>query len=93
MIPNSMTKGSPIKFFNRCDEIQFVKSFGKNRILRHTTSTVLKDSSGILLGVRCSGTIEKIVASELINIYNQMELHHCFHMRGKDVAHLCANLW
>ena len=86
-----MTKGYPLKFCNQGDEIQFVTSFEKNRILRHTTGTVLQDSSGILLGSRCSGTIGKIIANELIKIYNQMEFHRCFLMRGKDVANLCAN--
>ena len=33
----------------------------------------------------------KMIANELIKIYNQMKLHRCFLMRGKDVANLCAN--
>jgi hypothetical protein len=36
-------KGSPLKFCNQGDEIQFVTSFEKNRILRQTTGTVLQD--------------------------------------------------
>jgi hypothetical protein len=88
----SMTKGSPLTFCNQGDEIQFVTSFEKNRMLRQTTGTVLLDSSGILLGSRCSGTIGENIANELIKIDNQMELHRCFLMRGKDVANLCANL-
>jgi hypothetical protein len=35
-------------------------------------------------------TIGNIVANQLINIYKQMELHHPFLMRGKDVANVCA---
>jgi len=87
----SMTKGSPLMFYNQGDEIQFATTFEENRILRHTTGTVLQDSSGILLGSRCSGTIGNIIANKLIKISNQMELHRCFLMRGKDVANLCAN--
>ena len=87
----SMTKGSPLRFCNRCDEIQFITSFEKNRILRHSAGTVLKDSNGILLGARCSGSIGAFIANELIDIYKQMELHRSFLMRGKDVANVCAN--
>ncbi len=87
----SMTKGSPLKFCNQCDEIQFITSFEKNRILRHSVGTVLKDSNGILLGARCSGSIGAFIANELIDIYKQMELHRSFLMRGKDVAKVCAN--
>ena len=88
----SMTKGSPLKFCNRCDEIQFIRSFEKNRILRHSAGTVLKDSNGILLGARCSGSIGAFISNELIDIYKQMELHwRSFLMRGKDVANVCAN--
>jgi hypothetical protein len=38
----SMTKGSPLKFCNRGDEIQFVTSFEQNQVLQHTTGTVLQ---------------------------------------------------
>ena len=86
-----MTKGSLLKFCNRCDEIQFITSFEKNRILRHSAGTVLKDSNGILLGARCSGSIGAFISYELIDIYKQMELHRSFLMRGKDVANVCAN--
>ena len=87
----SMTKGSPLKFCCWGNENQFVTSFEQNQILRHSTGTVLQDSNGILLGARCSGTIGKVICNELIIIYNQMELHHCFLMRRKDVANGCLN--
>ncbi len=60
-------------------------------ILRHSAGTVLKDSNGILLGARCSGSIGAFISYELIYIYKQMELHCSFLMRGKDVANVCAN--
>lgn len=87
----SMTKGSPLKFCCRGNDNQFVTLFEQNQMLRHTTGTVLQDSNGILLGARCSGTVCKIISNELLKIYNQMALHRCFLMRGKDVANVCSN--
>ena len=86
-----MTKGSQLKFCCWANENQFATSFEHNQILRHSTGTVLQDSNGTLLGARCSASVSKIISHELLKIYNQMELHRCFLMRGKDVANVCTN--
>ena len=87
----SMTKGSQLKFCCPANENQFVTSFKHHKILRHSTGTVLQDSNGTLLGARCSASMSKDISLELLLIYNQMELHRCFLMRGKDVANVCSN--
>jgi len=86
-----MTKGSQLKFCCCANENQFVTSFEHNQILRHSTGTVLQDSNGTLLGARCSASVSKNISHELLKIYNQMELHRCFLMRGKDVANVSSN--
>ena len=88
----SMTMGSPLKFCCRGKENQFVTLFEQNQIFRHTTGTVIQDSHGILLGARCWGTIGKIISNELFKLYNQMELHRYFLMRGNNVANVCSNV-
>ncbi len=52
---------------------------------------IILDSSGVLVGARCSKSIPNQIGLELLSIYNQMESHCPFFVRGKQVANVCAN--
>jgi hypothetical protein len=53
--------------------------------------TVLLDSNGILIGARCSKSLHSTFTGELLLVYNQMELHQPYLLRGKEVTNVCAN--
>ena len=66
-------------------------SFPPNSVIRHDSGSVILDSSGVLVGARWSKSIPNRIGLELLSIYNQMESHRLFLVRGKQVANVCAN--
>ncbi len=87
----TMTCGSELRFCCRVSERQHITSFPKGRLLRHVNGTVLLDSNGILIGAQCSKSLHSTFTGELLLVYNQMELHQPYLLRGKEVANICAN--
>jgi len=86
-----MTRGSDLKYCNKSVERNYITSFPQNRMYWHSNGTVLLNSTGILIGARCSRQITPDIGQELYVIYCEMEKHRSFLMRGKQVANVCAN--
>jgi hypothetical protein len=86
-----MTRGSDLKYCNKCIERNYITSFPPDRIYYHSNGTVLLNNDGILIGARCPKRIPPDIGQELLATYHQMEKHHPFLMRGKQVVNVCAN--
>jgi hypothetical protein len=77
------TRACPLKFCCKSPKAQYVTSFPPNSVIRHDSGSVILDSSGELVGARCSKSIPNRIRLELLSIYNQMESHRLFLVRGK----------
>ncbi len=87
----TMTRACPLKFCCKSPEVQYVTSFPPNSVIRHDSGSVILDSSGVLVGARCSKIMPNQIGLELLSIYNQMESPCSFLVKGKQVANVCAN--
>ena len=89
----TMTCASVLRFCSHVSERQHITSFPKGRLLRHVNGTVLLNSNGVLIviGARCNKSLHSTFTDELLLVYNQMELHRPYLLRGKEVTNVCAN--